>query len=172
MAHVKWYFRHSAARVLRYVLSHGEPGDALSAHGCAPETAIDDFASTRAIHRSRGDTQVIHVMQSWSTEESHLLGREKFHEIGRKLSERYFPGHEFVIKTHTDKAHTHNHIVVNAVNAEMFRFAQHDEVFATVRKQEVRFVSFGFQVRIDRGSGERGILTRENRNAMNLAARF
>jgi hypothetical protein len=121
MAHVKWYFRHSAARVLRYILSHGEPGDDLSAHGCTPETAVDDFASTRAIHRSRGDTQVIHIMQSWSADESHLLGREQFHEIGRKLAERYFPGHEFVVKTHTDKAHTHNHIAVNAVNYETGR---------------------------------------------------
>ena len=42
MAHVKWYFRHSAARVLSYVLGHGEPGDTLSAHGCTPETAVDD----------------------------------------------------------------------------------------------------------------------------------
>lgn len=60
-------------------------------------------------------------MQSWSAEESHLLGKEQFHEIGRKLAERYFPGHEFVIKTHTDKAHTHNHIAVNAVNYETGR---------------------------------------------------
>jgi len=121
MAHVKWYFRHSAARVLRYITTHGEPGDDLSAHGCTPETAIDDFASTRAIHRSQGHTQVIHIMQSWSAEESHLLGREQFHEIGRQLAEHYFPGHEFVVKTHTDKAHTHNHIAVNAVNYETGR---------------------------------------------------
>lgn len=38
--------------------------------------------------------------------------------MAEQMAARSFPGHECVIATHTDKAHIHSHIIVNAINFE------------------------------------------------------
>lgn len=43
---------------------------------------------------------------------------EQSHKMAEKMAARSFPGHECVIATHTDKEHTHSHIIVNAINFE------------------------------------------------------
>lgn len=43
---------------------------------------------------------------------------EQSHRMAEKMAAQSFPGYECVIATHTDKAHIHSHIIVNAVNFE------------------------------------------------------
>ncbi|TXK45736.1 relaxase/mobilization nuclease domain-containing protein, partial [Lactococcus sp. dk322] len=56
-----------------------------------------------------------HLIQSFSPEDN--LTPEEIHEIGRKTVLELTGGnHEFVIATHVDKEHIHNHIVFNSTN--------------------------------------------------------
>lgn len=58
-----------------------------------------------------------HLIQSFSPEDN--LTPEQVHEIGRKTILEFTGGeYEFVIATHTDKEHIHNHIILNTTNLE------------------------------------------------------
>lgn len=56
-----------------------------------------------------------HVIQSFSPDDH--LSPEEIHEIGRKtILELTGNEHEFVISTHVDREHIHNHIIFNSTN--------------------------------------------------------
>ena len=57
-----------------------------------------------------------HVIQSFSPEDN--LTPEQVHEIGRKTALELTGGsHQFIIATHMDKGHLHNHIYINSTNS-------------------------------------------------------
>lgn len=118
MAIIKVYFRKNAKTLLEYVQREGAPNDPVYASGCTQETAISDFEATRKAAHSKGKNEAMHVIQSWSEEESKKHPPEFFNAIGQEMASEYFKGHEFVIRTHTDTGKFHNHIVVNMVNFE------------------------------------------------------
>lgn len=51
-------------------------------------------------------------------QESKTLTPDRVHGIGVELANRFAPGHQFVVQTHSDQAHLHNHIVINPVSLE------------------------------------------------------
>lgn len=56
-----------------------------------------------------------HIIQSFSPDDN--LTPEQVHEIGRKTMLEFTGGdYEFIIATHVDKDHLHNHIIVNTTN--------------------------------------------------------
>lgn len=62
------------------------------------------------------DVLAHHVIQSFSPEDN--LTPEQVHEIGRKTALELTGGsHQFVIATHMDKGHLHNHIYINSTNS-------------------------------------------------------
>lgn len=62
------------------------------------------------------DVLAHHVIQSFSPEDN--LTAEQVHEIGRKTALELTGGsHQFVIATHMDKGHLHNHIYINSTNS-------------------------------------------------------
>lgn len=67
-------------------------------------------------HLERKDMVLAHhVIQSFSPEDN--LSPEEIHEIGRKTAMELTGGeHAFVVATHTDKDHIHNHIYINSTN--------------------------------------------------------
>lgn len=71
---------------------------------------------TRAEDLEKGNAILArHLVQSFSPEDE--LTPEEIHEIGRKTVLELTGGeHEFIIATHTDKNHTHNHIIFNTTN--------------------------------------------------------
>lgn len=118
MAYVKVRFCKNAAKKLEYISEHRGERDVVDAVGCSAEMAEDNFRHTRELHHKNVTNEALHIVQSWSPEESALRTPEEFNSIGKKLAEEKFPGHQFVIRTHTDKGHTHNHIVLNTVNSD------------------------------------------------------
>lgn len=52
------------------------------------------------------------IYQNWHEKESHRCSLEEYNEMGKQLAEKFAPGHLAWVSTHTDKAHTHNHIVI------------------------------------------------------------
>ena len=123
MAIVKIFFRKDGAGLLEYVTQQMKPGDPKDAEKCTldPGEAAAQMEDVRRIHNFRGTNEAIHVIQSWSPEESKQLTSEKVNEMGRKLADGYFSGHQFHVVTHTHGAHLHNHIVINIMNMETGR---------------------------------------------------
>lgn len=63
----------------------------------------------------KGEVLAHHIIQSFSPEDN--LTPEQVHEIGRKTVLELTRGeHEFIIATHLDKEHLHNHIIFNTIN--------------------------------------------------------
>lgn len=103
----------------------GEQHQLVSCYGVVShETAADEFMMTRLQakqvigNRSNGQDEVLahHLIQSFSPDDD--LTPEEVHEIGRKTVLELTGGqHEFVIATHMDKGHLHNHIIFNTTNS-------------------------------------------------------
>ena len=98
-------------------------GQALvSGYNCEPQTAPIDFEMTsilahkaRNLKRKKSANLAYHLIQSFSPEDA--VTPEQAHEIGKKLAFEFTGGkNEFVIATHIDKGHIHNHIILNAVS--------------------------------------------------------
>lgn len=61
-----------------------------------------------------------HIIQSFSPEDN--LTPEQVHEIGRQTMMEFTGGdYEFVIATHTDKNHLHNHIILSTTNTSALK---------------------------------------------------
>ncbi|GJL79163.1 MAG: hypothetical protein NPINA01_21520 [Nitrospinaceae bacterium] len=118
MATVKVKFVKHSGNLLRYVQDKENHGLIVSGYNCVPETAAFEFEQTRKLHSARGSIEAVHVIQSFDPKERDRLTHEEFNQIGQNLAKKYFKDHQFVVVTHTDQAHIHNHIVVNSVNFE------------------------------------------------------
>ena len=86
----------------------------VSSFGCSPETADIEFAFTIAQALNRGNNLAHHLIQSFEPGE---VDYQKAHEIGKQLADAVTKGqYEYVLTTHIDKGHVHNHIIFCAVN--------------------------------------------------------
>ena len=86
----------------------------VSSFGCSPETADIEFAFTIAQALDRGNNLAHHLIQSFEPGE---VDYQKAHEIGKQLADAVTKGqYEYVLTTHIDKGHVHNHILFCAVN--------------------------------------------------------
>ena len=86
----------------------------VSSFGCSYETADIEFAFTLSQALDKGNNLAHHLIQSFEPGE---VSFEKAHEIGKQLAEAVTKGqHEYVLTTHIDKGHVHNHIIFCAVD--------------------------------------------------------
>lgn len=94
----------------------------VSGYNCEPQTASIDFEMTavlahkaRNLKRKRSTNLAYHLIQSFSPEDA--VTPEQAHELGKKLAFEYTGGkYEYVVATHIDKGHIHNHTMINAVS--------------------------------------------------------
>ena len=85
-----------------------------SSFGCGMETADIEFAWTREMAGDRGTHLARHLIQSFAVGET---TPEEAHKIGMELAEKILGGkYEFVLTTHVDKGHLHNHLIFNSVS--------------------------------------------------------
>ena len=86
----------------------------ISSFGCSYETADIEFGYTLSQALDKGNNLAFHLIQSFAPGE---VDYEKAHEIGKQLADAVAKGqHEYVVTTHIDKGHIHNHIIFCAVN--------------------------------------------------------
>ena len=86
----------------------------ISSDGCSPATAHLQFMNTREVNNTRGTVLARHLIQSFVPGE---VAPEKAHEIGIDLAKEILKGeYEYVLATHVDRNHIHNHIIFNNVN--------------------------------------------------------
>ena len=87
----------------------------VSGIGCQPETAFDEFLSTKLLHHKDGGVMFYHMVQSFPKGAD--VDPRTAHEAARRLAE-YFEGCEVLVCTHTDREHIHSHCIINSVNFE------------------------------------------------------
>lgn len=86
----------------------------ISSFGCSYETADIEFGYTLSQALDKGNNLAFHLIQSFAPGE---VDYEKAHEIGKQLADAVTKGqHEYVVTTHIDKGHIHNHIIFCVVN--------------------------------------------------------
>ena len=86
----------------------------VSSFGCTAETADIEFAWTRSHAIDKGENLGRHLIQAFSPGE---VSPEEAHEIGMQLAKEVLGGkYEFVLTTHIDKGHIHNHLLFNTVS--------------------------------------------------------
>ena len=86
----------------------------VSSYGCTAETADIEFAWTRRHSIDKGTNLGRHLIQAFEPGE---VSAEEAHEIGMQLAKEILGGkYEFVLTTHIDKDHIHNHLIFNAVS--------------------------------------------------------
>ena len=93
-------------------------GELVSSYECSPLTADEEFMLSKRQYelmtgrRQKSDVIAYQVRQSFKPGE---VTPEEANRIGYEFAERFLKGkHAFIVATHTDRAHIHNHIIYNS----------------------------------------------------------
>lgn len=86
----------------------------VSSYACAPETAAIDFKYTLDHCRENSPNKAYHLIQAFAPGE---VGYAEAHRIGKELADKVLEGkYSYVVTTHIDKGHIHNHIIFCAAD--------------------------------------------------------
>ncbi len=126
--------RYSVLDCINYIVNRDKTDGELyvSSFACGVHTADLEFAQTASLGSGRGNVKAQHIIQAFAPGE---VDPATAHEIGRKLALELTNGaHEFVISTHIDKDHVHNHIVINQVSfVDHHKFRQNIDTYKTMQ---------------------------------------
>ncbi len=85
-------------------------------HLCSRKNVHKEFELTKKQFKSRTKTLAHHLIQSFVPEE---VSFEEAHQVGIELCEKILKGkYEYVLATHIDKDHIHNHIIFNSIDVD------------------------------------------------------
>lgn len=102
--------------VINYVCNKEKTTEKLiSGKDCMPESCEYEFAEVKKAFGKTDGRTYYHMIQSFSPDDT--ITPEQAHEVGLKMAE-LFEGYQVLVVTHTNKAHIHNHLVINSVNFE------------------------------------------------------
>ena len=100
-------------------------GELISSYACDPRLAWQEFMLDRNAYLSQkgregsSDVLAYQIRQAFKPGE---VSPKEANEIGYELAQRFTKGkHAFVVSTHIDRAHIHNHIIFNAVDLKAER---------------------------------------------------
>ena len=112
--------KQCVAAQLNYIMNPAKTdgGALISSHACMPETAVNEFMLYRQEYLENtgreieNEVLVYHIRQAFKPEE---ITPEEANEIGRELASKLTDDQfAYVVATHIDKHHVHNHIVICA----------------------------------------------------------
>ena len=98
-----------------------ENGSLVYAYGCTPQLVAAEFALSKRQYIQRTGRKApgviaYHIRQSFKPGE---ITPEEANHVGRELAERFLKGkHAYIVCTHTDRRHIHNHIVFNSTTLD------------------------------------------------------
>ena len=99
-----------------------EDGKYISSYQCNPELVDLEFAQAKKeyLHKTwrqpKGDVLAYQIRQSFKPGE---ITPEEANEVGYETGMRFTKGkHAFIVATHVDRAHIHNHIIFNSTNLD------------------------------------------------------
>lgn len=103
-------------KAIDYILNPDKTDAKLLVHAyaCTPEIADIEFDCTREHAYNKGEHLARHIIQAFSPGET---TPEQAHEIGKRFADELLGGKfEYILTTHIDKGHIHNHIICNDVS--------------------------------------------------------
>ncbi len=96
-----------------------EQGQLVSSYKCSPLTIDEEFMLTKRQYdlvngrRQKSDVIAYQIRQSFRPGE---ITAEEANKVGYELAMRFTKGkHAFVVATHTDRQHIHNHVIFNSM---------------------------------------------------------
>ena len=102
-----------------------EKGNLVTAYECDPMTCDEEFLLSKRQYRQftgrdqRGDVIAYQIRQSFKPGE---ITAEEANRVGYELALAFTKGrHAFIVATHTDRAHIHNHIIFNSTSLDCRR---------------------------------------------------
>lgn len=142
--------------VINYVCNKEKTTDKLiSGKDCMPESCEYEFAEVKKAFGKTDGRTYYHMIQSFSPDDR--ITPEQAHEAGLQMAE-LFEGYQVLVVTHTNKAHTHNHLVINSVNFENGKKL-------TISNQELeRIKNYSNSICLQNGWDVTEAKTRRNRN--------
>ena len=142
--------------VINYVCNKEKTTDKLiSGKDCMPESCEYEFAEVKKAFGKTDGRTYYHMIQSFSPDDR--ITPEQAHEVGLQMAE-LFEGYQVLVVTHTNKAHTHNHLVINSVNFENGKKL-------TISNQELeRIKNYSNSICLQNGWDVTEAKTRRNRN--------
>ena len=105
-------------KAIDYICNGDKTNDEIyvTMHLCSRENAYKEFELTKKQFNSRTKTLTHHLIQSFVPEE---VSFEEAHQVGIELCEKILEGkYEYVLATHIDKDHIHNHIIFNSIDVD------------------------------------------------------
>ena len=153
-------------KALTYVLEDNKTREGLlvSSFACSPETADLEFGFTLSHCMEKGNNLAFHLMQSFKPGETDA---ETAHKIGSELATDLLKGnYEYVLSTHVDKGHIHNHLIFCAANfTDFHKFISNRKTYYQIRKISDRLCEeFGLSVVVpqsERGNSYKEYLSRK-----------
>ncbi len=112
--------RVTQAKSLQYI-TNPEKVSYVRKYGCngSAEEISDQFDVIRSFGKNKGSVLGYHIIQSFAPNESTA---EQVHQAGLMLCEKLFQGqYAYVLATHTDTDHIHNHIIFCKTNMENYK---------------------------------------------------
>ena len=105
----------------------------VSSYACSLETAAYDFKYTLDHCRENSPNKAYHLIQAFAPGE---VGFEEAHHIGKELADKLLEGkYSYVVTTHIDKEHVHNHIIFCAAdNIEHNKYHDCKQSYYHIRK--------------------------------------
>ena len=109
----------------------------VSSFGCSYETADIEFEMLLAQAIQKGNNLAHHLIQSFAPGEA---TPEQAHEIGKQLADEVLQGkYSYVLTTHIDKGHVHNHLIFCAVDMVNHRkYNSNRQSYAYIRRTSDR----------------------------------
>ena len=126
-------------KALDYIENPDKTDDKMfvSSYGCSYETADIEFQMLLDQAFKKGNNLAHHLIQAFEPGETKP---EQVHEIGRQLADEVLGGkYPYVITTHIDKGHLHNHIIFCAVDmANQRKYISNKQSYAYIRRTSDR----------------------------------
>lgn len=99
-----------------------EKGELVTAYGCDPFTVDEEFMLQKRQYEQSHGRQNRETVIAYQIRQSFKPGEitpEEANRLGHELAMRFTKGkYSFIVATHTDRAHIHNHIVYNSVSMD------------------------------------------------------
>ena len=126
-------------KALDYIENLDKTDDKLlvSSFACSYETADIEFEMLLAQAIQKGNNLAHHLIQSFAPGEA---TPEQAHEIGKQLADEVLQGkYSYVLTTHIDKGHVHNHLIFCAVDMVNHRkYNSNRQSYAYIRRTSDR----------------------------------
>ena len=88
-------------------------------YACIPHTACIEFDKVRQYNDKKDGYLAFHLIQSFAPGET---DKDTAHQIGIELADKLLKDRfQYVVATHIDKGHLHNHIMINSVSFKDFK---------------------------------------------------